>query len=57
MNEKIDAIIQNEQEWRRHLLQEVQIIRNDMSSLKIKVAAVSGAISFVVAIVYKKMGL
>ncbi len=57
MSDKINAIIQNEQEWRRHLLQEVQSIRNDMSSLKIKVAAVSGGISLIMAIIYKKLGL
>lgn len=40
MDEKIVRdLIENEKEWRKHLVKEMTIIRKDLTNLRIKVAA------------------
>ena len=57
MNTKFDVEMANEKEWRRYLTAKIEKVEENTNNLKIKVAAISGSISLVIAIAYKKLGL
>jgi len=64
MNDDFDVIIENEKEWRRHLISEIRDIKLDMGDmnvnqnslmtsmehLKFKVALISGSISIAASV-------
>ena len=40
-DQKIEAILDNEREWRRYVVEKVDKLSDDMSLLKVKVATIS----------------
>lgn len=53
--ERVQAIIENEQEWRRYVIHKVDKLSDDMTGLKVKVAMVSamcGVISSAITSVF-----
>lgn len=40
-DEKVEAILDNEREWRRYMMNKVDKLTDDMTLLKVKVASIS----------------
>lgn len=40
-DEKVEAILDNEREWRRYMMNKVDKLTEDMTGLKVKVASIS----------------